>query len=183
MNYHEHSIALTDKAHRRLLQGKTVQIDGYLLTFAGDKRIVVGDDNHAKIEKAKRKGKGARIKLDDHEIFQHGGSLKGFKKFGRQLLGGIKAVNKTGILQPLVQMGAMALGANPLTAGIGSSVTSMALNNGKAVKPAFNANDMMAKMTAGQPVASGQGLRMVSGRGKGLAMCSGRGINKKRIIL
>lgn len=196
MSEFSHPIQLSELQQKKLLKGHVVQIKKEQLHGEG-LHIKVSKKTHTKIERAKRRSTGLRLRLEPHELEMNGGSFKSImKKVGKNVLKGLKTVGKSGLLQPLMTYGLSSLGVDPASASLVSTVTTKAVNGGKHVKPAFNL-PAPPQPTAPPAPANPQGAGLVLstrgnglmtstkavGKGKGLIMSCGRGINKKTIVL
>jgi len=198
MSFHEHKLALTEAMYKKLRNGHVVQAKPEHLQI-GDKCFHVTKKQHTRIERAKRLAKGLRLRLDPQEIEASGGKLT-FKKVGKALMHGLRAVNRTGALKPLISLGLTALGANPVMSAVGTQAVTGLIGKGRpsvvqqADKPALARRINSAELSLDQRKEgqglfmstnnpAGKGLMMSTSAGHGLMMVSGRGKNQKRVIL
>lgn len=168
MSY-SHKLHLDDTQIKKLLKGNPVQLKHNSLT-EGNKSISVTKKTNTKIERAKRNGRGLRLRLEPSEIEANGGALN-WKKIGRQVGNVTKMIThgaaKTGLLQTGLTAALTTLAGVPPPLALGLAGTA-----GHVVKT-LTAHGLARKSihpTGLIPLSSAKGLMMtsMSMRGQGI---------------
>jgi len=189
------------------MKGKVVQLKHEHL-FNGNQHIHVGKISNNKIERAKRDERGVRLQLNSDEIQETGGKIK-WKDVSKGLVKGLKFLNKSKILQPLIETAGTAVGtaftgnpvesalistrlANASSSVIGKGVPSIVQDYEKparakrAVKKEQNIKDIvnyLSNETRGDGLYASTANGLYGSTAKGLTLTCGRGKSKKTIVL